>query len=85
MCAQLLPNITTSLPLVILGDFNFDLFKDEKVFLKFMLDYFDCHQHIHEATTTSGSILDLVFANINISCNAICCAWSDHKTIYAVV
>jgi hypothetical protein len=86
MSTQLLPHLDLTLPVVILGDFNLDLFKKQQPFVTFMENSFHCHQYVNKPTTTSGSILDLVFANTALlSCDAVYCAWSDHKTISVAV
>jgi hypothetical protein len=86
MLTELLPHIDMALPFIIVGDFNFNLFEQQETFLTLMDNSFHCQQYINQATTTSGSLLDSVFANFEISsCDAVYCAWSDHKTITVVV
>ncbi len=86
MSSDLLPHIDLNAALLIMGDFNFDLLKDPPPVLEFMHTAFHCNQHIDQPTTTSGSLLDLVFANISLtSSKAIYCTWSDHKTINVVL
>ena len=86
MSTELLPHLDMAVPLLIIGDFNFDLFQDQGWFLAFMEDSFHCQQHVNQPTATAGSLLDLVFTNADlISCDAIYCSWSDHKTISVVV
>jgi hypothetical protein len=58
---------------MILGDFNFDLTAEQNSsFLEFMQDTFKCKQVISKVTTKYGSILDLVFANVNPEVNVAC-------------
>jgi hypothetical protein len=86
MLTKLLPHIDITAPLVILGDFNFDLFQNQEPFLEFMLNTFHSRQYMNHPTTTSGSLLDLVFANTDLtSHDAVYCAWSDHRTITVVI
>ena len=68
---ELLPYIDLNLPLLILGDFNLDLLKNQDSFLAFMQESFHCKQHIDKLTTGS-SVLDLVFATVPlISCQPV--------------
>lgn len=83
--SQLLPQVNLTEPLVIIGDFNFDL-RHHQNFLTFMKKTFHTDQYITTATTIAGSIIDLVFSNCSLTyCNALLCPWSDHKTIQVVI
>lgn len=72
--SHLLPQVTISKPLLIIGDFNFDLCHHQNNFLQFMKETLHTKQNVTNATTMSGSIIDLVFSNCQLAyCNALCC------------
>ena len=78
---SILPYIDLAKPLIILGDFNFDLQIGNNQFLNFMERIFKTNQTINEVTTKYGTRLDLVFSNMDIHSEIIFCPWSDHYTI----
>ena len=79
---DLLPRLDIDAPFIILGDFNYDLSQEQNEFMSFMHTMFHCRQHVQVPTTPSGTILDLVFTNCDVSyCKPTYCAWSDHKTL----
>ena len=71
-------------PFMVLGDFNFDLTNGNVPFQEFMVQTFRCTQHVQESTTDYGSLLDLIFSNIeNVFTGIVECYWSDHKIVFA--
>ncbi len=78
---SIIPYIDLAKPLVILGDFNFDLQSYHNQFLSFMERTFNSNQSVHEVTTKYGTTLDLVFSNLDVHSEMIFCPWSDHYTI----
>ena len=83
---DLLPDLDIRKPLLIMGDFNFDISTGNVEFLQFMTETFECTQHVHKPTTNMMSVLDLVFANIfETTTETIECYWSDHKIVTAVI
>lgn len=69
--------------LLLLGDFNFDLFSGHIDFLTFFEKCFKCKQIVTKATHNTGSQLDLIFTNIApCATDVIEAYWSDHKMIY---
>ena len=83
---ELLSHLDLRVPLIIVGDFNYDLFQEQRQFLSFMHTSFNCKQYIDQATTKSGSMLDLVFSSVDLlSCEPVYCPWSYHSTINVLV
>ena len=83
---DLLPDLDIGKPLLIMGDFNFDISTGNVEFLQFMTETFECTQHVLKPTTNMMSVLDLVFTNIfETTTETIECYWSDHKIITAVI
>ena len=83
---DLLPDLDIGKPLLIMGDFNFDISTGNVEFLQFMKETFECTQHVLKPTTNMMSVLDLVFTNIfETTTETIECYWSDHKIITAVI
>ncbi|XP_063442198.1 uncharacterized protein LOC134722507 [Mytilus trossulus] len=88
--ANLLPDVYLRLPkIIIMGDFNIDLNTGNTSFLKFMRDSFCCSQIVSKPTTSSGTLLDLIFLNfdskINFETDVLDSYWSDHKVIYVAI
>lgn len=80
---HLKPFVDTEKKLIILGDFNFDLFTGHKEFLNFMNLNLKCTQLVKKVTHESGSQLDLIFTNFpHCETDVIEAYWSDHKMIY---
>ncbi|XP_071810917.1 uncharacterized protein [Apostichopus japonicus] len=70
---------------IIVGDFNCNIQHDSRI-VQFMTSTFKCTQCVNEPTTSSNTTIDLVFSNIQIAlCQAIYCAWSDHKSVQVSV
>ena len=83
---DLLPDLDIGKPLLIMGDFNFDISTGNVEFLHFMTETFECTQHVLKPTTNMMSLLDLVFTNIfETTTETIECYWSDHKIVTAVI
>ena len=83
---DLLPDLDIRKPLLIMGDFNFDVSIGNVEFLQFMTETFECTQHVLKPTTNMMSVLDLVFSNIfETTTETIECYWSDHKIVTAVI
>ena len=83
---DLLPDLDIRKPLLIMGDFNFDISTGNVEFLHFMTETFECTQHVLKPTTNMMSVLDLVFTNIfETTTETIECYWSDHKIVTAVI
>ena len=81
--AHIKPNVNKERPLLIMGDFNFDIFKQNASLLQFMNEMFSCRQLVQKSTTDYGSCLDLMFSNCqNMYSDVIECYWSDHKLVY---
>ena len=81
--SKLFPLINIDNPLVIQGDFNYDLNKGQKQFVHFVEKKFNCQQLVHKSTHSSGSLLDNIFCNIpNAKTDVIDTVWSDHSIIY---
>lgn len=80
---HLKPFVDTEKKLIILGDFNFDLFTGHKEFLNFMKLNLTCPQLVKKVTHESGSQLDLIFTNFShCETDVIEAYCSDHKMIY---
>ena len=83
---DLLPDLDIGKPLLMMGDFNFDISTGNVEFLHFMTETFECTQHVLKPTTNMMSLLDLVFTNIfETTTETIECYWSDHKIVTAVI
>ncbi|MCG8076810.1 MAG: AAA family ATPase [Candidatus Thiodiazotropha taylori] len=82
MLCHLMPLIDLNVKLVILGDFNLDVNKTTMTFVDFMQTQFGCQQLISKPTTDAGSLLDLLFANCQCSCDVVEAYWTDHKLVY---
>ncbi|CAC5416130.1 unnamed protein product [Mytilus coruscus] len=88
--ADLLPDVYLRHPkIIIMGDFNFDLNTGNTSFLKFMRDTFCCSQIVSKASTSYGTLLDLIFLNfiskVNFETDVLDSFWSDHKVIYVAI
>ncbi len=68
-----------------IGDFNVDLRSSCTEFLVYMESTFNCTQFQENATTDSGSIIDLVFSNSQVCAEVVETYWSDHKIIYCIL
>lgn len=80
---HLKPLIDNHKDLLLLGDFNFNLFAGHFEFLNFFEKCFNCKQIVTKATHDTGSQLDLIFTNISpCTTDVIEAYWSDHKMIY---
>ena len=87
---ELLPILNVSLSdQVIMGDFNFDILKDNSSFLAFMQDTFLCKQIVTKVTTDYNTILDLFFIKVKpsaqVASDVLEAYWSDHNIVYAAV
>jgi hypothetical protein len=81
--SKLFPLIKIDSPLVIQGDFNYDLNKGQKQFVQFVEKRFSCQQLVVKPTHNSGLLLDHIFCNIpNTKTDVIDTIWSDHSIIY---
>ena len=60
---DLLPDLDVGKPLLITGDFNFDISTGNVEFLQFMTETFEFTQHVLKPTTNMMAVLDLVFTN----------------------
>ena len=81
--SKLFPLINIDNPLVIQGDFNYDLNKGQKQFVYFVEERFSCQQLVLKSTNNSGSLLEIYFWNIpNTKTDVIDTVWSDHSIIY---
>ena len=80
---QLQSEVDIHEPLIIIGDFNKDVSSSSQTaFVQHLKSRFEVQQLIAVPTTDYGSILDLVFTNIeDVDCGVIECSWSDHKTM----
>ena len=80
---ELIPAIETTMPLIILGDFNIDISENEHLLVQqYMKNTFNCRNVSFGPTTDYGTTIDLVFSNIDTICTSTLeCPWSDHKAI----
>ena len=85
MREKVIPLLNTSLPIIILGDFNTDLSTNQPAaFLKLFANI-DCTQCIKDITTDHDTLLDHIFSNKAIHSGVIETAWSDHTAIWAAI
>ncbi len=68
LTAHLLPLLDTQCRVVVIGDFNVDLRSSCTEFMRYMETTFKCTQFQENATTDSGSVIDLVFSNSEVVC-----------------
>ena len=74
--------------LIILGDFNFDISRDQnKNFIYVMKSFFpSCKMLNTSSTTRESTSLDICFSNCNLACaDIIACVWSYHHTLVVSV
>ena len=79
---ELIPHLNKSKQLVIIGDFNLDVFGKQKKLVKNLCEKFACKMLINEPTTDNLSTLDLVFSNIDGVAQTAETYWSDHKIVF---
>jgi hypothetical protein len=80
---HLKPMLHNQKDLVVLGDFNYNLFAGHSDFLSFFEMSLNCKQIVTKTTHDSGSKLDLIFTNISpCETDVIETYWSDHKMVY---
>ena len=85
---KLLVNCQLSDNVIILGDFNFDMSRDQnKTFVQFMKSVFPKSELLNTVSTTrDNTILDLCFTTCNRADAAIlACVWSFHHTLIVSV
>ena len=79
---KLVPHLDVAKPLLVIGDFNINIFQGCSDIVKFMDQTFACKSYIDQPTTDSLSAIDLVFSNQNGSVGTVETYWSDHKIVY---
>lgn len=79
----------TVMPLIITGDFNIDVLKQENAeFIDFMLKYLRLNlaSDATQATTFGGSCIDLTFTrNVQAECKRYCSYFSYHRPILSIL
>ena len=78
---ELVPHLDRSKPLIILGDFNLDIFGKDASFIKELCVKFECKMLQNGPTTDHNATLDLVLSNVIGVAGAIETYWSDHKIV----
>lgn len=80
---------TTTMPIVVTGDFNIDVSKDENAsIVDFMRRCFgmDLASDPTQATTLGGTVLDLTFTRgLRVECRRYCSYFSYHRPILSVL
>ncbi|XP_062564543.1 uncharacterized protein LOC134227211 isoform X2 [Armigeres subalbatus] len=78
-----------AMPVVVSGDFNIDVTKEEnRDFIWFMKQflYLDCASDPTIATTLGGTCLDLTFTrNVSVECRRYCTYFSYHRPILSIL
>jgi endonuclease/exonuclease/phosphatase (EEP) superfamily protein YafD len=71
-------------PLIIVGDFNFDIWNGKNTsHLQTVSNILGCQQFITEITTDYNSLIDMVFSNeAQVITSTIESSWSDHKILF---
>ena len=86
METNLVPQLDTERKIIIMGDFNTDLKKQQTNFLNFMKNCFQCKQILENPTTIYGTQIDQIHTNVDhIQSGVLEAYWSDHKMIYATI
>ena len=78
---------SSSLPIVIFGDFNVDLLKDshDNRRLNKCMETIGLNQHIQGATTNMGSLLDHIWASKSSRSGKLISVFSDHSCVWALI
>lgn len=80
--SKLIPYLNISKPLVIMGDFNLDVFGKHKKLIQILGQKLSCKMMINVPTTDNLSTLDLIFSNVNGTAGTVETYWSDHKIVF---
>lgn len=88
MTRNLFNYVKQDTPIVVTGDFNIDVSKQENIkFVDFMIKHFNLKlaNRLNEATTLGGSCIDLTFIkNISVECSRYCSYFSYHRPIITI-